>query len=361
MADGNSGVSAAYVDREIDRLRSEMERGHDALERQINEMEREMRNLAEQVVNAIERQTQSLSSDISLQTRALAAEAAATLAMLEATRRQMADDFRETRDKLDVQTEAGLQVEIGKKIGEANATFAKMQAFNKDIDQRFDKAFENVSINTRLYDANFEKIYTEYEHKIRTIGSHIFDIWEEVITPVQETANYDFDEVFQVAVDVDLERLKIRSEHLDGTLALLRSTRLDEILGSMHALDDALSNRFAVTPRLGTQELGLLEAIVCLSEGKSSMALGVRADGARGDGATAFSEAPSGYERYQSAEAMATVSNAVGARSSRKATDPELEELGVAARQLVERQLISESDMLMLLDFFEQDELQIAG
>lgn len=353
----SSGVSASYVDSEINRLERRCER----IESQINELEREMRDLAQQMVNAIERQTDTLSSEIGTQTKLLAAEAAATVAMLEATRRQIASDFEETRQKLDVQTEAGLQVEIGKKIGEVKATFAKIQAFGNDIELRYEKSIVNAGVNTNLYDVNFDKIFTEYNNKVQTIGSHIFSIWDDVVQPAQAMAAIDPDEFFDVAIAVDLKRLKTRADHLDGTLRLLRSTRLDEILNSLHALDERLSKEFQLAVKSESHSVGLIEALACLSQGGRSMAVGLMASGPDSKGGTRFSDSAPGLERYTSEQAFNLVTKVIDGQTKRKASDGELEELAVAAQKLVAKQMISQDDMLMFLDFLEQEELQVAG
>jgi hypothetical protein len=351
MAEG-SGVSASYVDSQIARLKDYIDRRSDALERQIDQLEDEMRELAREMVNAIEKQTSSLSEDIQFQTKALAAEAAATVAMLEATRRSLVE-------KLEIQTEAGLQVEIGKKIGEVKATHAKILAFSRDIDLRFQKSIESAGVNTALYDANFKKIFDEYENKIRTIGSHIFEIWENVIQPAQKVAAVDPDAFFRDAIDVDLKRLHVRAQNLDGTLALLKSARLDEILNSMGALDSRLDNEFAAASQPVAREMGLVEAISCISEGKSSLAIDVAAEGAGPSSATRFREPQQGLEAYTSAAAIDKVVATVGQKVARAPTDGELEELAVAAQQLLARNVISTEDMMMLLDFLEQEELEV--
>ena len=159
MSDGGS-MDYGYVDREISSLRSEL-RGeirevHNEVgelsawvRQEIQRLENEMREIGEMIVHAID-----------VQTAAVVGGVAATTVMIERTKRQIEEDFSQTRGKLDLQTESALQVEVGKKLAEANSAKGKLNAFINDIKLRFDRAIASVAINRELYNLNFRKIVT---------------------------------------------------------------------------------------------------------------------------------------------------------------------------------------------------------
>jgi hypothetical protein len=250
MSEGPSGVSAGYVDSAINSLRSEM-RGEirairSELHNEINRLEREMREVGEMIVRELRNQTNSLEHQIQSQTVAVVGGVAATTIMLERTKGQIEDDFLKTRTKLDLQTEATLQVEVGKKIADSGATHSKLLAFGRDIEERFNKSIEGFFLNRQLYNVNFKKIFDEYSNKIRTIGSHIFEIRDQDILPAINAAESSLEEIHNLPIEVDLMRLRIRSQNLDETLKILKESRFDQVLNSIKSLEDTLGQQFNI-------------------------------------------------------------------------------------------------------------------
>jgi hypothetical protein len=215
--------AVSHLDRELNQLRHHVDS-------EIERLEREMREIGEMIVHAIDRQTQAVVGGV-----------AATTLMIERTKSQIETDFHETRTKLELQTESTLQIEVGKKVSEASSLRSKLEAFAQDIRVRFDKSIENASINRELYNLNFRKIHEEYENKIHTIGEHIFQIKLEDIAPAEKAAIVPYEQAHSLPLEMDLQRLAARSQNLDETLDLLKSSRLDDVVSSLDSLQKLLS------------------------------------------------------------------------------------------------------------------------
>jgi hypothetical protein len=245
-----SGVSASYVDSAISSLRHEMHREIEAtrseFRREIQRLEKEMIEAGKMIVNEIREQTSKLSGNIESQTVALVGGVAANTIMLERTKNQIENDFDKTRTKLDLQTEASLQIEVGKKIAATVSTRGKLLAFASDINGRFQKSIEGIFLNRNLYSLNFNKISDEYRNKIKTIGQHIFYIRDNDIQPAVQAAHAPLEEIHGLPFEVDLMRLKVRAQSLDETLTMLKESRFDQVLHSLDYLEADLSSNYAL-------------------------------------------------------------------------------------------------------------------
>ena len=182
MAEGSVGISAgevhSIVSSAVNSVRNELigeiNSVRRELEREIDRLEREMKEVGQMIASEIRNQTSFLGGKIENQTVAVVGGVAANTIMLERTKSQLEADFEKTRTKLDLQTEATLQIEVGKKMADAMASNGKLMAFAKDIKNRFERSLEAFYLNRQLYNVNFKKIFEEYTNKLKTIGEHIF-------------------------------------------------------------------------------------------------------------------------------------------------------------------------------------------
>lgn len=152
--------------------------------------------------------------------------------------------FARTKELISKQTSAVVQMECIRAYNEAVALRAKALAFAEEIDDQFDKAVEGVFINRILYDKHFQAIYEEYDAKVRTIGEHIFAIWESDLRPAEQCAQVPHSAFQQLALEVDLERLARRSAQLDQDLEVVFERSLEPRLDMDRSFERALSSTY---------------------------------------------------------------------------------------------------------------------
>jgi hypothetical protein len=154
------------------------------------------------------------------------------------------EQFSQTKSLISKQTSAVVQMECIRAYNEAVALRAKAIAFTSEIDDQFDKAVEGVFINRILYDKHFQAIHEEYDSKVRTIGEHIFAIWENDLQPAEQSAKVPHSAFQQLALEVDLERLARRSAQLDQDLEVVFEKSLEPRLDMDRSFERALSSTY---------------------------------------------------------------------------------------------------------------------
>lgn len=353
MAEGQSGPS--YRDlaslrgelmSEINDVRGDVRGLKNWVEREIDRMEEEMREIGRNIVEAIERQTVAVVGGV-----------AATTVMLERTKRQIEQDFSETRNTLDLQLESTLQIEIGKKMADVGASKSKLEAFVSDIKFRFDKSIEAVAINRELYNVNFKKISEEYNNKIKTIGAHIYQIKLEDIAPAVKAAQVPFEAAHGLPIEMDLKRLSIRSENLEETLGILKASRLDEVVASLDTLEGTL-DQFTTGDRVPGKDVSLcVEGLVTSSPIATKLVTGLVASEVD-DQPVALSLADPSLARFGTQDVAKSVSQAVASQKFRDLSGPEIVALVKAATELRSRKLISEDALALVNDFLGSGSLK---
>jgi len=323
-------------------------------EKEIQRLEREMMEVGKIIVHAINQQTAAvneLTTAVNQQTVAVVSGVAETTAKVEGTRQQIEQDFGLTRNKLDTQTESVLQIEVGKKVGDAGALKSKLDAFFNDIKERFDKSIAGVAINRELYNLNFQKITDEYESKVRTIGSHIFQVKLEDIAPAVRAAHVPYEEAHSLPIEMDLARLSARAENLDQTLEMLRQTRLDEVLNSLGVFDATLQ-RFAAGIEMPGIEVSLcIEGIATVSPVSTRVLAGVRASNVGPNDEIVLTTAERGFEVYSSSTGCDRASAALVKYKARDLSGEEIIALSKAAATLHDRNFISKDAKLLFEEF----------
>lgn len=383
MAETSSGVSASYVNSTVNSaissLRSELKGEINAirneLQKEIQRLEREMREVGEMIAREIQKQTSQLSGQIENQTNkienqtskiehqtvAVVGGVAANTVMLERTKIQLEDDFDKTRTKLDLQTEASLQIEVGKKIADSVSTHGKLMAFAKDIKNRFEKSIEGFYFNRQLYNVNFKKIFDEYTFKLRTIGEHIFFVRDNDISPAIKAAEAPLEEIHGLPMEVDLYRLKVRAENLDEVLQILKDSRFDKVLNSLDSLEGTLDGRFGIeisgqpTPNttLSTIVLATTSPIATdILVGRNALPV---SDGQSVNLDSANTE----LAVFESKKAQEHLFAAVSKKEKRDPTPEEMGALFKAAASLAQKKLISEEGVALFEDFIGSGNLKI--
>ncbi len=354
MSNTPSGVSHGELSSAINSLRNEL-RGEfrseirslrDYIDSEVARLEREMREIGEMIVQALERQTVAVVGGV-----------AATTVMLERTKQQMQADFSETRLKLDLQTESAMQIEIGKKVAEAQSSKTKLGAFSQDIKTRFEKALEGAAINRDLYDLNFQKILDEFDNKTKTIGSHIFQIRNEDIAPAERAAQIPYEMAHTLPIEMDLHRLDIRSQNLDQSLSMLKSSRLDDVLYSRQRNDAQLAP-FAA--QMATRPAGrmVVEGVLTQSTLHSKLLAGQSAQSCGAD-PLRLQSLTEEMACLNNEQALVSAKQGVSAGSVRDADGSEIMAMAKAAQMLRNKGLISQDAATMFEDFIGSGQLKI--
>ena len=383
-----SGVSQSYVDsrisnlnsqlhneiqsvrnellREIASVKSELHREIDnarnEFRREIERLEKEMIEVGRMIVSEIRDQTSRLSGNIETQTVAVVGGVAATTVMMERTKNQIENDFDKTRTKLDLQTEASLQIEVGKKIADSVATHGKLMAFASDINSRFNKSIEGIFLNRQLYSVNFNKIFDEYRNKIRTIGEHIFYIRDNDILPAVKAANASLEEIHGLPFEVDLLRLKVRAQSLDETLNMLKESRFDQILNSIDSLSETLNSHFSLNVTTRSSESDEYSVVVMGIKSKltTDYLVGTEACPIDDGQPVNLHHQDTLYPEFLDSNSKNIMERLLSS-AARTPNKEELDRLFIAVGNLKAKNLISEEGSIMISDFLESNNLKFVS
>lgn len=381
-----TGVSQSYVDsrisnlhsqllneiqsvrnelhREISNVKSELHReiesARNEFRREIERLEQEMIEVGRMIVGEIRDQTSRLSGNIETQTVAVVGGVAANTVMLERTKKQIETDFDQTRTKLDLQTEASLQIEVGKKIADSVSTHGKLMAFASDINSRFQKSIEGVFLNRQLYSVNFNKIFDEYRNKIRTIGEHIFYIRDNDILPAVKAANASLEEIHGLPFEVDLLRLKVRAQSLDETLTMLKESRFDQILNSLDNLTESLNSQFALDVKTDSTSDCSVVMMGVQSKLATDYLIGAEASPVGAKQAVNLSHHDSLYAELLG-KSSKNVMEKLLSSAARVPSKEELDRLHIAVENLKQKNLISEENSLMVNEFLDSGNLKFVS
>ena len=369
MADVN-GVSQYYVDNRISNeianvrkelhgeiktlkndLRREIESARNEFKREIERLEQEMIEVGRMIVGEIRDQTSRLSGNIETQTVAVVGGVAANTVMLERTKNQ-----------IDLQTEASLQVEVGKKIADSVSTHGKLMAFASDINSRFQKSIEGIFFNRQLYSVNFNKIFDEYRKKIRTIGEHIFYVRDNDILPAVKAANASLEEIHGLPFEVDLLRLKVRAQSLDETLTMLKESRFDQILNSLDNLTESLNSQFALDVKAGSGSGNDCSVVMMGVQSKlaTDYLIGVEASPVDASQAVNLTHHDTMYSELLGKNSKNLMEKLL-ASAARIPSVEELDRLHTAVENLKNKNLISEENSLMVNEFLDSGNLKFVS
>ena len=343
------GVSSGELSSAISTLRSELRSElHEGLRElqaelhsEIRRLEEEMRQIGEMIVSAINTQTLEITAGM-----------AATTAMVESTRQQIEDDFTKTR-------ESTLQIEVGKKVAEARSVRDKMTAFIGDIKSRFDRALITSAQNRELYNVAFHSLNDEYGSKVRSIGAHIFQIRMDDIAPAMKAAAVPFEEAHSLPIEMDLERLKRRSDQLDKVLELLKGSRLDEVVSSLDTLESQLDASAVDVPTAARDNDYCVEAVATRSEMATRVWSGMTARVVSNGLNVDLSAPADGLAPFASAHAASEVAQRLEAAAKRSPTPAETERLVTAAQALHDRRLISNDALHVVHAFLKSGSLRL--
>lgn len=292
-----------------------------------------------EIMRDIDQMSRELQRSIETQTAAIIASVGTTTAAVMSTK----EEVEQTKGQITLQLRSELQLELGRKLNVARSASSKFKQFFEDIKSRFDKSLQGVFINRNEYDVRFGQIFEEYENKIRTIGEHIFQIRDE-IKVVENASSESLENIHSLPLEVDLYRLKLRSEELDQTIQLLEASRLHEIKSSLSKLQQAadslsFNNLNAIDERIGIEAL-----LVKSKNNKSDLLIGTDAQRSPGASVQLQSGLLGNADNYLDGNLQAILERGLEQRQTRDLDTQEYQELQEAIDTLSEDGIISPDD-----------------
>jgi len=306
-------------------------------------MARELRNEFNSRINDIMRDIDQMSRElqrsIETQTAAIIASVGTTTAAVISTK----DEVEQAKGQITLQLRSELQLELGRKLNVARSASSKFKQFFEDIKSRFDKSLQGVFINRNEYDVRFIQIFEEYEKKIRTIGEHIFQIRDE-IKLVEEASSESLETIHSLPLEVDLYRLKLRSEELDQTIQLLEASRLHEIKSSLSKLQLAADSLSFNNLNSSDDRIGIEALLVKSNNNKSDLLMGADAQRSPGASVQLQSELLDNADNCLDENLQTILEHGLEQRQTRDLNNQEYQELQEAINTLSEDGIISPDD-----------------
>jgi len=140
-----------------------------------------------------------------------------------------------------------VQMEVIRILNEAEDPIDRTRHFATEIDERFGKAVENVYIIRGQYDTLSDEVRKESERKLRTIGEHIYSIYEEDFQAYAELPmQRPPDDSLDVPLLVEEAVLRGRSEALDRSLEAMGRDLLEPLLQAHHVFEHELASRYSI-------------------------------------------------------------------------------------------------------------------
>ena len=304
---------------------------------------REAQRYTDQKVNEIMRDIDQMSRElqrsIETQTAAIIASVGTTTAAVISTK----DEVEQAKGQITLQLRSELQLELGRKLNVARSASSKFKQFFEDIKSRFDKSLQSVFINRNEYDVRFIQIFEEYEKKIRTIGEHIFQIRDE-IKVVENASSESLETIHSLPLEVDLYRLKLRSEELDQTIQLLEASRLHEIKSSLSKLQQAADSLSFNNLNTNDDKIGIEALLIKSNNNKCDLLIGADVQRSPGASVQLQSELLSNPNNCLDDNLQAILERGLEERPTRILNSQEVQELQEAIKTLSEDGIISPDD-----------------
>ena len=293
----------------------------------------------DEIMRDIDQMSRELQRSIETQTAAIIASVGTTTAAVISTK----DEVEQAKGQITLQLRSELQLELGRKLNVARSASSKFKQFFEDIKSRFDKSLQGVFINRNEYDVRFIQIFEEYEKKIRTIGEHIFQIRDE-IKLVEEASSESLETIHSLPLEVDLYRLKLRSEELDQTIQLLEASRLHEIKSSLSKLQLAADSLSFNNLNSSDDRIGIEALLVKSNNNKSDLLMGADAQRSPGASVQLQSELLDNADNCLDENLQTILEHGLEQQQTRDLNNQEYQELQEAINTLSEDGIISPDD-----------------
>jgi len=300
---GGGGVSEGYVDRQIANAVAPLQREINVLERHVQKLENEMAN----VEGAVREMNVGLRSDL----HELKSGNAALLDVQQQTKKITLEQFVTTNAQLgaanlqlvatnsnlgtindtslrgfqtldvgiDRMAQALVQTEVIRLLHEAKEPTERVQAFAEEIEQRFAKTVENVFLVRSQYDQLLGTAMTEYERKLKVIGEHIYQMYEDDFRQWAETPLCEpTGRIVELPLSLDEQRLDSRRAALESRFEKLGDNLIEPLLEAHRTLEHTLATEYASALSAYDDELAIPVALRVNVDGKVEPLGRVRAE-----------------------------------------------------------------------------------
>ncbi len=198
----------------------------------------------------LQQSTQQITLDqfqrANLQLGTLQVESVAGFARVSGGLGDVAKDVRVVDGSLQQMSRAIVQMEVIRLLNEAREPVERVRTFSDEIDQRFAKAVENVYFVRSQYDQLLATAMTEYDHKLRLIGEHVYAIYEQDFRQwAEEPLTGDPESGIALPLSVDESRIEARAQALEGSLDELGSSTLEPLLEAHRNFEHTLASNYA--------------------------------------------------------------------------------------------------------------------
>jgi hypothetical protein len=150
-------------------------------------------------------------------------------------------------DKVDKGTMTSGELEYLRVFNDARAPLKQIEAFQLEIGERFKKSLESVGEERLRNDALFAKVTENLDRKMRTIGEHIFKIYEQDFAhAVAEPLALTRLECHEPALAIDDERIEARARALNLGLERAFQEVIEPLLEMQRRLEESLKSDVAI-------------------------------------------------------------------------------------------------------------------
>lgn len=286
MSDNGGGVSMGQVDRAIASAVNPLVQILTRQQQQLTQLENEMANVegaVREMSNGLRSDLRDLKSgnasmlEVQQQTKKLTLEQfVATNVQLGQTNLQLSttnsnlgtinhtseQGFRTLDVGIDRMAQALVQTEVIRLLHEAKEPTERVHAFAEEIEQRFVKTVENVYLVRSQYDHLLGTSMGEYENKLRVIGEHIYQMYEDDFRQWAETPLcVPPGRAVELPLSLDEQRLDSRREALESRFAKLGDELIEPLLQAHRSLEHSLASQFASGLEVNGEELALPVAV----------------------------------------------------------------------------------------------------
>ncbi len=162
-------------------------------------------------------------------------------------------------------TQGMIQMQLIAVASEAQKPLNIIRRFSTEITERFAKALEKIVAIRGSYDSVFNTTLRSYEDKLRHIGAHIYEIYDNDFQALIETELTDhLTTHWLVPRHTAIAQVGARDAQLDNDLAAIKEQQLLPLVGAEKALDAEIRNHFAVSLKAPGVEVVYVPALVVM-------------------------------------------------------------------------------------------------
>lgn len=142
-------------------------------------------------------------------------------------------------------TNATIQLDLERALAEVQGPLALFKAFETEINERHQMAQQSANSIYQQYMQLHSKVNESYAGKLRTIGEHIYAIYEGDFLPyAQRPLSEDPGELTDLVREIEGKVIASRSSALDREFSQFVSGALEPMLGALSALRHDIGERF---------------------------------------------------------------------------------------------------------------------